>query len=429
MRFALMGLISLCTISGATAQTIEVKPSEGEKVSVNVKDAPVADVIAALFKLRPGLNYIMKPGVTGGVNLNLADLEWETALKYVTEQVHAILRKDEYGVYLIERDPTVPWVSLLSPVAAPIKQGDIQRYFIDAHSFWEARYLTITLHSLKGDADLFVGFSKDVSPDKCALKSINGPLQVDQILYDDSQKKRPIYIAVQGVIDSEYVLSVNAVRRDVQTTPAQPQVFRVTSQTITGSDALLVTGLTVENLTGAWYEVTVTKEGKALEKSGIPQHFILGPKQRRYYGYVALDDKSKLTFHLNRNTPKARAYLVADLVVRLVNNGKPMSPDIGDAVEDLMPRLFALAPAAIKFQRGDWRGGGEELLRVIKQRSDVLYALQQVVHRSGINISRVLLTSKIGAGFGALSASLQAITASKAPAEERVEVGLKSTGQ
>ncbi|MCS6858922.1 MAG: hypothetical protein NZT92_01220 [Abditibacteriales bacterium] len=428
MRCVLVGLISLLAICVAAAQTIDVKTLDGDKIAVNVKDAPVADVIAVLFSLRPGRNYIMRHGVTGGVTLNLPSVEWETALKYVAEQVHARWHKDENGVYLIERDPAVPWVSLLSPVAAPLKQGDIQRYLIDAHSFHEARYLIFTLHTFKGDADLFVGFDGDVAPDKCALKSVNGPLQVDQIIYHDSPKKRPIYIAVYGVTDSEYVLSVNAVRREVQTTPAQPRVFKVTAQTITGSDDLLVTGLTVENLTSAWYEVTVTQEGKALEKCSIPQRWILGPKLRRYYGYVALDDKSKLTFYLNRNTLKARAYLVADLVVRLVNNGRPMSPDMGDAVEDLMPRLLALAPAAVKFQRGDWRGGGEELLRVIQRRPDVLYALHQVVQRSGINISRVLLASKIGAGFGALSASLQALAASKAPAEERVEVRLRKWG-
>lgn len=320
--------------------------------------------------------------------------------------------------------------TLREPVLAKIAQGETQRYVIEATSN-PNRLLTISLHSLKGDADLFVGFDADVSPEKHAFKSTNGPMQTDTVIYREvsPQSPRPLHVAVCGVMDSEYVLSVSEATRDIQTAPAQPQVFKVTSQTITGSDNLIVTGLTIENLTGAWYEVTVTKEGKVLEKSGIPQHFILGPKQRRYYGYVALDDKSKLTFHLNRNTPKARAYLVADLVVRLVNNGKPMSPDIGDAVEDLMPRLLALAPAAIKFQRGDWRGGGEELLRVLKQRSDVLYALQQVVNRSGINITRVLLTSKIGAGFGALSASMQAITASKAPGEERVEVGLMATSQ
>lgn len=320
--------------------------------------------------------------------------------------------------------------TLRDPVLAKIAQGEVQRYVVDAPSN-PHHILTISLHSLKGDADLFVGFDADVSPEKHAFKSTNGPMQTDTVIYREvsPSSSRPLHVAVLGMMDSEFVLSVSEATRDVQTTPAQPQVFKVTSQTITGSDRLLVTGLTVENLTGAWYEVTVTKEGKVLEKSGIPQHFILGPKQRQYYGYVALDDKSQLIFHLNRNTPKARAYLVADLVVRLVNNGKPMSPDIGDAVEDLMPRLFALAPAAVKFQRGDWRGGGEELLRVIRQRSDVLYALQQVVNRSGINISRVLLANKIGVGFGALSASLQAIAASKAPAEERVEVRLKSEGQ
>ncbi len=416
-------------ISVATAQTIEVKPSEGDKVSVNFKDVPVKEAIEAMFRLRPTANKIVNPGVTGRVNLTLSDVEWETALKYVVEQIYAVFRKDDNGVYIIEHNPRIPWISLRDPVAVPIKQGETQYYLIDGHSFWGSRYLTITLHCLEGDADLFVGFDKDISPNNYVFKSSNGPLQTDQIVYDDSQTKRPIYVAVYGVIDSEYVISIKGTATDAATTPTRPQVLRVTSQVITGSTWLIVTGLTIENLTGAWYEVTVTKEGKVLEKSAIPQHFILGPKQRRYYGYVALDDKSKLTFSLHRNTPKARAYLVADLVVRLVNNGKPMSPDIGDAVEDLIPRLYALAPAAIKFQRGDWRGGGEELLRVLKQRSDVLSALQQVVNRSGINITRVLLTSKIGAGFGALSASMQAITASKAPAEERVEVKLGEIGK
>lgn len=312
--------------------------------------------------------------------------------------------------------------TLREPVVAKIKQGEVQRYVIEP-VLSPRRHLTISLYSLKGDADLFVGFEADVAPDKHALKSTNGPMQADQAIYQEVS--RPLYVAVYGAMDTEYVLSISEAIRDVQTTPSQPRVLKITSQTINGTDTLLVTGLTLENLTAAWYEVTITKEGKVLEKSGMPQHLILGPKQRRYYGYVALDDQSKLTFQLTRNTTKARAYLVADMVVRLVNGGKPLAPEVGDAVEDLMPRLFALAPAAIRFQQGDWKGGGAEVLRVVKQRPDVLYALQQVVNRSGVNISRVILVSKIGAGFGALSATMQAKAVTKSPLEEKVEVALK----
>jgi hypothetical protein len=88
----------------AAAQKVEVKPEAGEDIHFDFRDAPILDIIDVLFRAKPGANKIVKPGVLGKVSITLNNLEWETVLKYVVEQVKARVRKDENGVYIVEPD-------------------------------------------------------------------------------------------------------------------------------------------------------------------------------------------------------------------------------------------------------------------------------------------------------------------------------------
>lgn len=76
---------------------VEVRPSSEGKISVDFQNAPIAEVVNALIKVRPDMNVLLEPDVVGTVTLTLNKVYWDEALRLAAEQVEASMSCIEMG--------------------------------------------------------------------------------------------------------------------------------------------------------------------------------------------------------------------------------------------------------------------------------------------------------------------------------------------
>jgi hypothetical protein len=90
----------------AGAQTpIPLVISPQDKISIEASDAKVTDLLDALFQANPGVNKVYLGKISGVVSINLQDVAWEAALKYVCELAGLHVRKDPNNIYVIQPLP------------------------------------------------------------------------------------------------------------------------------------------------------------------------------------------------------------------------------------------------------------------------------------------------------------------------------------
>jgi len=283
---------------------------------------------------------------------------------------------------------------------------------------------SVHLIPFSGDPDLYVEGAEGMSPTGGGLSSTEGPLQPDRVSFVAPQTPSPppALVTVRAVTESRYWLFVTTTPWTVRVTPDAPVVCQVHLQPRYGDRQTLVVGLTLQNGTGAWYEVAVSARDVNLDKGGLLQRFVLGPSQVRTYPAVALGRESKVELHADRTTRLAQIYLACDVACRLVSGGTALRPEVADAVGALPEQLAPLAACGAAFHRRDWRGGGRLLLQTLREHPEVFTALRQVLAKSGIDLKKEMLSLRLLNAFSGLSAGLLAATSARAPGQETVTV-------
>lgn len=309
-----------------------------------------------------------------------------------------------------------------APRMETLAAGQERRYQLAAPE--PGRRYSVHLIPLAGDPDLYVEGEEGMSPAGRGLSSIEGPLQPDRVSFvvPQAPSPKPVLVTVRAVTESQYWLFVTTTPWTVRVTPDAPVVCQVHLQPRYGDRQTLVAGLTLQNGTGAWYEVTVSAREASLDKGGPPPRFVLGPSQVRTYPAVAFGRESKVELHADRTTRLAQIYLACDVACRLVSGGTALRPEVADAIGALPEQLAPLAACGAAFQQRDWRGGGRRLLRTLREHPEVFTALQQVLAKSGIDLKKEMLSLRLLNAFGGLSAGLLAATSARAPGQETVTV-------
>ncbi len=281
----------------------------------------------------------------------------------------------------------------------------------------------VTLVPLDGDADLFVLLPPETLPTKTPYKSTNVALQTEQVLLPRQAKETEAIVQVVGITDTRFLLSVRWTALAFVNTPEKPSLVEVRWQEVGLSNDILLGALTVLNRTNSWYEVRLKPAGPNLSKVALPTSFVLGPKGERYLGWVAVSPADRLQLTVQRSQ-RADAFLVADCVSRVVA-GVALSPNAEVAIDDLLPQLKPLFPVAQALREGDWKRAGALLLAALRRYPQTLTALHTFLQRAGIRIPRDIVGSRMGSGFGAISAIIMAMSVVHLPKEEQVTVTVR----
>ncbi len=314
----------------------------------------------------------------------------------------------------------LPVLKPYEPAVGKVAKGEVLKFRLTVPSGQRA---SVMLLPLEGDADLFVSLPPEISMGETPFKSVNPALQVERILLPKQKKTAEATVFVSGKSETQFVLAAKLTERTVAFDSIPTILTEIQWQEVDfSSDAFLGT-LTVGNKTATWYEVTVKLVGFERGKVNLPSSFVLGPKGKRYLGWVALTPNSRITVTFQR-TPKADAFLVADCVSRLVA-GVAISPEIDIAVDDLMPHLRPLLSVAQGLREGDWKRAGSLLMTTLRSNPQTLTALHTFLQRTGVRLPRDVLGSKIASGFGAISAVVSAMAAINLPKNEQVRIFVK----
>lgn len=282
---------------------------------------------------------------------------------------------------------------------------------------------TVTLIPLDGDADLFISLPPETPASKTPFKSVNPALQIERIMLPRQTKQTEATVLVAGVTETQFVLVLKLTERKVVLEPTRTVLTEVQWQEIAFSENDFLGALTVANKTATWYEVTIGVTGLDASKISFPNSFVLGPKGRRYLGWVSLTPKSRIVITFQR-TPKADVFLVADCVSRVVS-GVAISPEIDIAVDDLMPHLQPLFPVGQALREGDWKRAGALLVATLRRSPQTLTALHTFLQRTGVRLPRDVLGSRIASGFGAISAIISAASTINLPKREQVVLSVR----
>lgn len=306
------------------------------------------------------------------------------------------------------------------PVVSKVSAGETLKFRLAIPS---GQRSIVTLIPLNGDADLSVSLTSEIPASRTPFKSVNPALQIERIVLPKQVNQTEVEISVCGATETQFVLVVNWTDRMVVVEPAKTVLTEIQWQEVAFSKDTFLGALTVANKTATWYEVTVKAVGLDAGKVSLPNSFVLGPKGKRYLGWVALASKSRIVFAFQR-TPKADAFLVADCVSRVVA-GVAISPEIDIAVDDLMPNLRPLFPVGQALREGDWKRAGALLVATISKSPQTLKALHAFLQRTGVRLPRDVLGNRIASGFGAISAVVSAASAINLPKQERVVLTVK----
>ncbi len=287
----------------------------------------------------------------------------------------------------------------------------------------EGKRATITLVPLNGDADLIVSLISEVPTGKATFKSANPALQIEWVSIPKHKKQIEVKISVLGITETQFVLFLGFTERSVAIEPRQTSLMEIQWQEVAFADDTFLGALTIANKTATWYEVTIKPLGFEKGKANFPSSFVLGPKGKRYLGWIALTPKSKIMVTFQR-TSKADAFLVADCVSRLVA-GVSISPEVDIAIDDLMPNLRPLLSVAHALREGDWKRASVSLVTILRSNPQTLTALHTFLQRVGVRLPRDVLGNRIASGFGAISAAISVMAVIKLPTQEQVTVTVK----
>lgn len=311
-------------------------------------------------------------------------------------------------------------LKLDEPIVGKVAAGENLRFRLTIPAGQRA---IVTLIPLDGDADLFVSLPPETPASKTPFKSVNPALQIERIMLPRQTKQTEGTVLVSGVTETQFVLALKLTERKVALEPTRTILTEVQWQEIAFSENDFLGALTVANKTATWYEVTIRMTGLDASKISFPNSFVLGPKGRRYLGWVSLTPKSRVVITFQR-TPKADVFLVADCVSRVVS-GIAISPEIDIAVDDLMPHLQSLFPVGQALREGDWKRAGALLVATLRRSPQTLTALHTFLQRTGVRLPRDVLGSRIASGFGAISAVISAASTVNLPRQERVVLSVR----
>lgn len=86
-------------------QSAEPEPmKEDPRFSLDLKDVPVREAIAAVLEHRHGMPYVIEPNVGGRVTINLKDVTFDSALRALANVAGLIVRQ-EGGTLILGADP------------------------------------------------------------------------------------------------------------------------------------------------------------------------------------------------------------------------------------------------------------------------------------------------------------------------------------
>lgn len=275
----------------------------------------------------------------------------------------------------------------------------------------------VTLTPIDGDADLFVLLSRDESPETAKFKSASPALETERLMLPVQRQDCDATIVVRAATQTRFLLYATWVSCELRIEPPKRTVIKVDAYEVFGSGDTLLVALTLRNGTSAWYEFSLQREGELMGKVNLPKSFVLGPNGERYIGWIVVSPNSKLTVTAER-TRSANFFLIADIISRAVV-GTALSPDIAITIDDLVDDLEPLMPVAEALYSGDWKKAGATLMSIVRKNPKTLTALHTLLTRSGIRIPKDLLNTKIGLGFGSVSAIITALGAMKAPPKEQ----------
>jgi len=306
-------------------------------------------------------------------------------------------------------------LTVREPVVGKISAGETLKFRL---TLPKGQRTSVTLMPLDGDADLFVLLPPITSINQTPFKSTNVALQVERVILPAQPKETEAAVCVVGVTETQFVLSVRWTKHKFAVEPSKTALADIEWQEVSFSESAILGALTVANKTPTWFEVTVKSVGIDASKMNLPASFVLGPKGKRYLGWVALKPDSQVVVTFQR-TPKADAFLIADCVSRLVA-GIGISPEIDIAIDDLMPNLKPLLAVAQPLREGDWKRAGTMLIATLRRSPQTLTALHNFLQRTGIRLPRDVFGSRIASGFGAISAVISAMSAINLPKQERI---------
>lgn len=306
------------------------------------------------------------------------------------------------------------------PIVGKVQAGETVQYRL---AIPVGRRGFVMLLPLDGDADLFVLLPPTTPLEKTPLKSTNVALQMERVMLPAQRQESEGVIVVQGVMETRFFLTASWTTKQVQVSPAERKVIGVNWREDIASNEVMLLSLTLQNKSSSWYEVTVKAVGAIAQKAALPEPFILGPQGQRDLGWIALSPDARLDVTMER-TVKADLFLVADVVSRVVA-GVGLSPEVGAAIDDLLPQLKPLVPVTQALQKGDWKQAGMTLLTVVRNQPQVLTALHTFLKRAGVHVPKDVLGNKLKLGFGAVSAIITGVAAAKAPEREQVTITLR----
>jgi len=301
------------------------------------------------------------------------------------------------------------------PIVGKVSAGETLKFKL---TLPKGQRTSVTLMPLDGDADLFVLLPPSASISQTPFKSTNVALQVERVILPAQTKETEAIVCVVGATETQFVLSARWTKHKFAVEPSKTFLAEIEWQEVSFSESAILGALTVANKTPTWFEVTVKPVGIDASKVSLPASFVLGPKGRRYLGWIALKPDSQIVVTFQR-TPKADAFLIADCVSRLVA-GVGISPEIDIAIDDLMPNLKPLLAVAQPLREGDWKRAGAMLIATLRRSPQTLTALHNFLQRTGIRMPRDVFGSRIASGFGAISAVISAMSAINLPKQERV---------
>lgn len=314
----------------------------------------------------------------------------------------------------------LPVLKPSEPIVGKVGAGENLKFRLVVPEGYRA---SVTLVPLDGDADLFVSCHLKNPSNKTTFKSANPALQVERVVLPRQGNQVEAVVSVSGVTETQFVLALKLTGRKVVFEPARTLLMEIQWQEVDFSEDKFLGALTVTNKTTTWYEVFVKVVGSDANKFSIPNSFVLGPKGKRYLGWISLNPKSRIIVTFRR-TPKADAFLIADCVSRVVS-GVAISPEIDIAIDDLMPHLEPLFPVGQALREGDWKRAGALLVATLRRSPRTLTALHIFLQRTGVRLPRGVLGSRVASGFGAISAVISAASAINLPKQEQVVVTVK----
>ncbi|MCS7264357.1 MAG: hypothetical protein NZ805_05955 [Armatimonadetes bacterium] len=306
------------------------------------------------------------------------------------------------------------------PVIGKVGAGETLKFRL---TIPQGQRAMVTLLPLDGDADLFVSLPAEVPISKTPFKSNNPALHVERVALPKQVNQEEGIVSVFGATESKFVLNVNFTSRSVIFEPKRLVLTEIQWQEIAFSEDNFLGALTIANKTSTWYEVSVKSLGFDECKIHMPSSFVLGPKGKRYLGWVSLKPNSRIVVTFQR-TPKADAFLIADCVSRLVA-GVAISPEIDIAIDDLMPKIQPLLSVAQALREGDWKRASVLLMANLRSNPQTLTSLHAFLQRTGIRLPKDIFGSRIASGFGAISAAVSAMAAVNLPKREQVTIFVK----